>query len=96
MQNHLICYCFYARFLISKARKSEERVMKSEEKQGNGDGNLHICLFFCTFASDLKAKASDVFKGRVERQANYGVERQANYGASDMPLNPKIKRCIYE
>ncbi len=88
MQNHLICYCFYARFLISKARKSEERVMKSEEKQGNGDGNLHICLFFCTFASDLKAKASDVFKGRVERQANYG--------ASDMPLNLKIKRCIYE
>ena len=73
MQNHLICYCFYARFLISKARKSEERVMKSEEKQGNGDGNLHICLFFCTFASDLKAKASDVFKGRVERQANYGA-----------------------
>ena len=78
MQNHLICYCFYARFLISKARKSEERVMKSEEKQGNGDGNLHICLFFCTFASDLKAKASDVFKGRVERQANYG--------ASDKPI----------
>ena len=82
--------------LFQKARKSEERVMKSEEKQGNGDGNLHICLFFCTFASDLKARASDVFKGRVERQANYGVERQANYGASDMPLNPKIKRCIYE
>ena len=37
MQNHLVCYCFYARFFISKARKSEERVMKSEEKRGKGN-----------------------------------------------------------
>ena len=69
MQNHLICYCFYARFFISKARKSEERVMKSEEKRGKGNEKrgkarkwgrklayLLIFLYFCIG-----------FKGKGER-----------------------------
>ena len=34
MQNHLVCYCFYARFLISKARKGEEKRGKGNEKRG--------------------------------------------------------------
>lgn len=62
MQNHLVCYCFYARFLISKARKGEEKRGKGNEKRGKARkwgrklAYLLIFLYFCIG-----------FKGKGER-----------------------------